>query len=69
MNLSSVADKHHKAAIMIKASVRGNTFSEVLRVVEVDFAKAPISLHQVVLRATQVDLTVLETKHTEQNTY
>lgn len=53
----------------MKASVRGNTFSEVLRVMEVDFAKAPISLHQVVLRATQVDLAVLETKHTEQITY
>lgn len=40
-----------------------NTFGEVLRVVEVDLAEAAVRLHQVVLGAAQVDLTVLETKH------
>lgn len=44
-----------------------NTFGEVLRVVEVDFAKAAVSLHKVILGATQVDLTVLGTKHTKRN--
>lgn len=36
-----------------------NTFSEVLSVVVVNLTQAPISFHQVVLGATQVDLTVL----------
>lgn len=30
---------------------------------EVDLAKAAVSLHQVVLGGAQIDLTVLETKH------
>lgn len=36
-----------------------NTFSEVLSIMVVNLTQAPISFHQVVLGATQVDLTVL----------
>lgn len=43
----------------------GLTFSKVLNVVVVDFAKTPVFLDQVALGATQVDLTVLQcTTHT-----
>lgn len=39
--------------------LRPNLFSKVLSIVVIDLAQAPICFNQVVLSATQVDLTVL----------
>lgn len=62
VNFSPAAGK--KPPRHIASHIRAaNTFGEVLRVVEVDLAKAAVSLHQVVLGGAQIDLTVLETKH------
>lgn len=57
LNFSTVAEKKHQHITLYVSDA--NTFGKVLCIVEVDFAKAAVPLHQVILGSAQIDLTVL----------